>query len=316
MKTNRLNFAFLICLGLAAFLFQGCYTRLAVIHEVEPAYQEPSYQESAYQEDTTYQQEEQTEYNQNYDDNYYDDYNYSHPRNYLGFSYYYPSWRINWGWDAYIYPSYWDPWWTPLNPYYGYSPYYSHWYSYPGYGYYAGPYNYNYYYRQQGTRNFGYQRGGNIRRDDATVRATTTRSAETGATYNGRTGSTRGSINIPNASSSGTRQTGTSSATVRSNRGGAAPTGKASSRVSTNRSTQGNRQSGVQQSRTQNPQRVGQSRGAAVQRGNSSGQSSRSNAPAPSYTPAPQRTSPPPSAPAPRSDDSGQRSSGSGRSRR
>jgi hypothetical protein len=316
MKTIRLLLTLPLFLGLMAVLFQGCYTQLATMHDEELSYQ---------QEDTSYQQEEQPASNQSYDNNYYDDYDYWHSRSYIGFSYYYPSWRTSWGWDGCIYPAYWDSWWSPMAyPYYGYSPYYSSWYSYPAYGYYSTPYGYTYNTRQYATRNSGYQRGGNARRDGV-VRSSTSGSTETGAIYDGRAGSVRGNITIPNAISTGTRQGGTSPATVRSSRSGAVAPGQSSGRVSTGRSSRGTSQPSVRQSRTQSGStpRIGRSRGATVQRGNSSrssggssGQSSRSNTPAPSYTPPPQRTSPPPSAPAPRSSGGEQRGGDSGRSRR
>jgi hypothetical protein len=308
MKTIRFLLTLPLFLGLSVVLFQGCYTQLATTKDEESSYQ---------QEESSYQEEEQPATNQSYDNNYYNDYDDWRSRSYIGFSYYYPSWRTSWGWDGCIYPAYWDPWYSPsFYPYYGYSPYYSSWYSYPTYGYYLTPYGYNHNTRQYATRNFGYQRSGNARRDYGVVRSTTSGSTETGTIYDSRGGSVRGNITIPNATSTSTRQVGTNPATVRSSRSGAVTPGQSSGRVSTSRSSRGTSQPSVITPRTV------RSRGTSVQRGSSSrsaegsGSSSRSDTPAPTYTPPPQRTSPPQSAPSPRNDGGEQRSSGSGRSRR
>ena len=308
MKTIRLLLTLPLFLGFVVVLFQGCYTQLATTQDQELSYQ---------QEDTSYQQEEQPAHDQSYDSNFYNDYDNWHSRSYIGFSYYYPSWRTSWGWDGCIYPSYWDPWYSPsYYPAYGYYGYNPYWYSYPAYGYYSNHHGYNRH--QYATRNSGYQRGGNLHRNGGTVRSSTSGTTETGSIYNTRGVSIRGSA-IPNATSTGTRQNGTSTTTVRSSRSGVVTPGHSSGRVSTGRSSRGNGQSSVRQQRTQNRStpRIGRSQGATVQRGSSSRNSEGSSGqPSRSSTPPPQRTSPPPSAPAPRNDGGEQHSSGSGRSRR
>jgi hypothetical protein len=281
MKTIRLLLTLPLFLGLMAVLFQGCYTQFASMKEDESSYEQEG-QNSGQSDSTAYD-------NANYDN---DDNWQSH--NYIGFSYYYPGWRSYWAWDyGCVYPTYWDPlWWGPAF-YAGYA-YYPHhwgyWDSYSRYGY--GHSNYS---RSFVTRNSGYQRGGNNQRNYGIGRSSSYGTAGTGTIYNGRSGSTGGSINLPRASSTRTQQSGTG--ILKSNRGSSASSG--SSRGSARSRGATLHRSGNSQSRSQS--RVKQSR---------------SSAPAPRYSQPQQRTSSPQSTPSQRNDGGGQRNSGSGRSRR
>ncbi|MBN1397004.1 MAG: hypothetical protein JXA06_03130 [Bacteroidetes bacterium] len=308
MKTTKFTLIFLLSIGLSTFLLQGCYTRLAVIEDDE--YQDaPEY--TYYQEEDTTYQEEQPVDNQYYDDDYYYREDYWRPRNYVGFHYYYPSWRFSWGWTGCYYPSYWDPWWSPYDPYYGWSsyysyyPYYSYWYPYYGYNYYVGHYSNHYY----GTRNSGYQRGSNALRNTGVTRSSVSGSTEPGTINSRRTGAARSGVDVQNATTTGTRQIGASSTKVRQDRGTAGTSSRPAGKVTTGRASRSTNKSNAQQPRGQSSQRVERSRGTSAG-------SSRSSSSAPSYTPAPQKSSEPQSPPPSRSDDSNQRGGSSGRSRR
>ncbi|MGD0590931.1 MAG: hypothetical protein ABSA44_09045 [Bacteroidota bacterium] len=268
MKTIRLLFTLPLFLGLMAVLFQGCYTQVATMKEDEPSYEQEG-QNSVRTDSASYD-------NANYDN----DDNWQ-PHNYLGFSYYYPGWCSYWAGDyGCIYPTYWDPlWWGPAF-YAGYAYYPYRWgYSYSRYGY--GHSNYS---RSFVTRNFGYQRGGNSLRNFGVSRSTQYGNIGTGTIYNGRVGSTGGSLNLSRASSTRTQLSATG--TLKSHRG---------STVSSN--SRGS----------------ARSRGAALRRGGNSqgriqsrGRQSRSGAPAArSSQSTPSRNS-----------GGGQHSSGSGRSQR
>jgi hypothetical protein len=271
MKTIKLLLTLPLFLGLMAVLFQGCYTQFATAKEDESSYEQEG-QNSGQSDSTAYD-------NANYDN---DDNWQSH--NYFGFSYYYPGWRSYWAWDyGCVYPTYWDPlWWGPAF-YAGYEYYPHHWGYWDSYSRYG--YGHSNYYRSFVTRNSGYQRGGNNLRNYGVGRSSSYGTAGTGTIYNGRVGSTGGSINLPRASSTRTQLKGTG--TLKSHRGS---TVSSSSRGSA------------------------RSRGAALRRGGNSqgriqsrGRQSRSGAPA-------ARSSQ--STPSRNSGGGGQRSSGSGRSQR
>jgi hypothetical protein len=297
MKTMSFFFKLLLPLGLLAILFQGCYTQFASLRDDD---------------NSSYEQGRQ--YSDQTDSTYYDDNDNWQPHQYIGFSYYYPGWRSYWSWDyGCVYPTYWDPWfWGPAF-YAGYS-YYPHhwgyWNSYPGYGY-----GYSHYPRSFATRDFGYQRGENNRRNYGAVRSG---NAGTGAIYNGQVGASRGNVNLPRTAGGVGSQSG-STITTRTSR-------------SSSRSVSIGRQRGnwyspsVQQPRhrdqgtatTSRGSRTGSSHGHVYNRsqGTSNGQSrSSGRSSSPSYSPRPSgRTNSAP-APASRNDGgSGGRSSGSGRS--
>jgi len=281
MKTIKLLLTLPLFLGLSVFLFQGCYTQFAMMKEDESSYE---------QEGQNFGQSDSTAYdNANYDIN--DNWQ---PHNYIGFSYYYPGWCSYGAWDyGCVYPTYWDPlWWGPaFYAGYAYYPHYlGYWDSYPRYGY-----GHSYHHRSFVTRNSGYQRGGNNLRNSGVERSSTYRNTGTGTINNGRVGSTGGSINLPRASSTRTKQGGTG--TLKPHRG---------STVSSSSSRGSSRGRGATLRRNGNSQGHSQSRV----------RQSQSGAPAPRYSQPQQRTSSPQSAPSQRNDGGGQRSSGSGRSRR
>jgi hypothetical protein len=162
---------------------------------------------------------------------------------------------------------------------YGYYPHrWGYWDSYPRYGY--GHSNYS---RSFVTRNSGYQRGGNNWRNSGVGRSSF--NGTTGTIYNGRSGSTGGSINIPRHQAQRTQLNGT--ATLKLHRG---------SNVSS--SSRGS----------------ARSRSAALRRGGNSQGRSQSRA-RQSHSSAPAGRSSQ-SAPSQRNNGGGQRSGGSGRSQR
>ena len=271
MKTMRFFFKLLLPLGLMAILFQGCYTQLMTSREEYPSYREE--QQSAGQYDSTYYGED----NDNWQ-----------THQYIGFSYYYPSWRSYWAWDyGCVYPTYWDPWWWG-SIYFPYDYYPHYWgYRYPSYGYYGhhNLYGHSYasYTRPYRIRNSGYQRGGGSRGAYGTVRLTP---------Y-GDVGSVRGNVNRSRVAGAAT-QTGRYGATK--NTQGRSTTGISGRGNSTNRQRGGWYNPSVQQPRHRDQTRS----------------SERSSSP--SYSPRPSsRPSSAPSSPSPRNDGGG-RSGGGERS--
>ena len=299
MKKQIRLYAFLLTVAMIALVLQGCYTQIATTREDEPSYR---------QEESYSQQNDTTAYNDNE--------NWSaHP--YIGFSYYYPSWRSNWAWDyGCVYPTYGDSWywnswyWSPAfyagyyyyPHYWGYGNYYSH-YSHWGFD---GRYRN---FHSHVSRNTGYQRGGS-RGASGVVRST--------SNSNVGSGSVREGVQLPRNSGTSAGQAGRYSGS-RDSRGG----------FTGNRQAAGRRYNpSVQQPRhrdqsaaTNGNYRIGRSnnRGSFRSQGSSNGQSrSSGRSSAPSYSPQPStRSGSSSSAPAQSGNSGGgrQSSSGSGRSR-
>jgi len=305
MKTMSYFLKLFLPLGLMVVLFQGCYTQLVTTREVD-----------------TYYEQEQQPANQSGDNYYNEDNDNWRSHQYIGFSYYYPTWQSYWSWDyGCMYPSRWDPWyWGSIYyPSYGYYPHnWGYWNSYPNYNHWGyGSYSNNSH--PNITRNSGYRRGGNSRENYGSARSG---SDGTGTMYNGQVGTSRGGVNLPRAAGSVGTQSG--------NAGTTSTTRGTSNGVSTDRqSNTGRYNPSVQQPRyrdqstttTRSP-RTSSSRDAGQSRnqGTNSGQSRSSERnSAPSYSPPPPTHSnpAPSSSPAPRNDSGGSRqSSGSGRSGR
>ncbi len=150
MKTTKFMLLS-IALGLFSLLIQGCYTQLATSEDEG---------ESSYS--TRYDEPRADEPDSTYDDSY--SYRYPPYRSWIGFDYYYPSWRLGWMYDPWYYDYYYDPWFYPYRWYYRgyygyyYSPYYGYWNPY----YYYGGYPIVVYSdgRVSRTRESGYRRTG------------------------------------------------------------------------------------------------------------------------------------------------------------